>query len=462
MTQVLFMWDRIIAKKGQLSGNLFLLVLSLFFSPFAYSQKTEATITDADFKKYPDCQQYQNWIRNGVDSLVLYFSYDFDKQGTLVRKFNDHPYDTKELTLYSFDDQQRLLEEKIYRRTLVKNRFQISTWNYFYNAKGQQDSAMREESYPVFDYISLDKKNDTDTQDSVITGNTLISGDGNSDTVEFDEPILAPIDSSVYERAVLTIGDKMIKGYRKVKKRAVLRSIQSYKALTFIYSYNSKGQKIKKFMDAEESDYAGSTTFIYDNKGRVSEIFYRYENVYKARHGAKADSIYRWRDLFYRYRDSTLVTTKTREKIAGEKADTLIHYNAYFSYNEDGSVTETAVFPNVTYKQTSYRNKKGQIIKTVNSRIRVQNKYGKGKFISTDIKKIPASDYSLYEKTAVYSYDSHGRIIRRTTNYLENDKGKSNTYELYIIFNYKDDRPLKLPEKEYVDLIDEFNYRSEQ
>lgn len=299
-------------------------------------------------------------------------------------------------------------------------------------------------SFPIFDYLQIDKKNDS-------LGSL-------KNVREFDEPVLAQIDTTIHEGMITTNG-KMVKGYTKVKKKVVLQKQVTYTAAKFIFYYNAKGQRINIFMDSDGSEFSGNTFFTYDEKGRMKEILFYYINSYKLKNGIKKDSIYKWRDFFRG--DSTSATAQTQKQIKKELADTLARYSAIFEYNLDGSTTETAVFANKTYKLIYYRNQKGQIVKSIFSRLFIQNQFMNGRFIPTDTKLLADSAFSLDENTSVYQYDTSNRIIKKTSSsFYENKKEKK--FEDYCIFKYNDNRSLILPESEYVDFINEGDYWSQQ
>jgi hypothetical protein len=168
------------------------------------------------------------------------------------------------------------------------------------------------------------------------------------------------------------------------------------------------------------------------------------------------DSINLWMRAFYTdslKREDAIKQVEKRMK--EEMSDTLLKYSSYVVYNQDGSITEIAVYSNQIYKLTCYRNKNGQMVKTINSHTYIQNKYENGRFIPTDFRKLLETDFEFYEATSFYEYDSLSRIIKCTEKTFRNNdngikKGHRNS-ENFTIYKYNSSHPLKLPESEYVE-----------
>lgn len=419
--------------------SIFTLLIICTISGYSQADK----IKNSDFTHYLDCQKYNNWKSDKGDTLRIEKSYMFDAEGTLIRKLKEYPWkEPLKLTAYSYNKNKSLIEETEYKTTYLENIFDSFQRKFFYNNKGFVDSIVATSSYPIFDYLPIDEKSNTSLKN----------------VFEFDEPTLGPIDTTLTN--IMTMGDQMITGYKKVKKEVVLVKQSTYTAAVFTFQYDNKGQRIEKFMDCDESEYSGKTIFKYDEQGRLSEIFYYYQNSYKLKYGAKQDSIYKWKNLFYRYRDSTYATNQTKNKIEHETADTIIHYNALFEYNKDRTVTETVIFPDKIYKLVCQKNKKGQIVKSTYTNTRVKNEYVNGKYVPTDTKTVPDSLFNFFEKTSIYQYDKLGRIIKRTSKYIEKIETEMIQSENFCIYKYKDNRNVKLPETEFIDYIDEYDYSS--
>ena len=403
--------------------------------------------TNSNFSPFTDIQKYDHWKIKNRDTSLLKESYQFDEKGILNKKIKIKYYgEPRELTVYSFDNLKFPITVSSFKETELENIFDSFENKCFYNKRGLLDSVVSTSSYPIFDYISVDKKNDSLANLKNIK--------------EFDEPSLSVPPSSIFDetKTTTTINGKMVTGHTKVKKMIVLKRQETYIASKLIFHYNAKGQRINEFMDSDESKFSGNTFFTYDEKGRMKEICYYYQNSYKLKNGAKNDSIDKWKNLFRG--DSIRAKEQTQKQINEELADTIIRYNAKFQYNNDGSTIETVVFPNRIYKLIYNRNQKGQIVKSILTELYVQNKYLNGRFIPTDTRLIADSLFSLYETTSIYQYDSLNRIIKIAHSFRENKKGKEK--EDYCIFKYSDNRALILPESEYIDFIRENDYWSQQ
>lgn len=411
-------------------------------SKFVFSQTD--SIKNSDFSHYTDCRKYNNMKTVKGDTLRIDKSFMFDKKGNLIRKLKEYPWnDPLELTLYSYNNKNILLKETKYKTTNMENVFDSHRQIYFNNKSGLTDSIVMINSYPYFDYE--------------ITDSTLQT----KNILEFDEPIWKPVSedtSSSTHASITQIQDGkevMIIGYKKVKKKVSLREISIDTATTCKFYYNDKNQIIKEFFGNNGWNISERTIIDYDSKGRISSVLCYTKNSYKIKDEAQMDSTNLWMRAYYtdglKKEDALKRVTRLMKE---QMSDTLLKYNSYFKYNKDGSVTETSTYSNEIYKFTSYRNKKSQIVKTVSSHAYVQNKYEHGRFIPTDITLLPISEFSFYEETALYYYDSLDRIIKITEKYIDNDNGESEKYrtsENFIIFKYESNLPLKLPEAEYVD-----------
>jgi hypothetical protein len=279
---------------------------------------------------------------------------------------------------------------------------------------------------------------------------------------EFNEPIWKPLseDTSSSPHGVMTtIQDSkevMITGYKKVKKEVSLEKISFDTLTTCKYYYNAKGQRIKEFFNSGYWNILGRAIIDYDKKGRLTTVLYYSKNTFKFKFQANSDSINLWVQASLHDKlihDDAIKQVVKRMK--EEMSDTLLRYNSYVIYNKDGSVTETAVYPNKINKLTCYRNKNGQMVKTISSYTDVQNKYENGRFVPTDVRTLLETDFSFYETTSFYEYDSLGRIVKCTQkNFRNNDNGIKKGYrntENFTIYKYNSSLSLKLPESEYVD-----------
>ncbi|HSH67193.1 MAG TPA: hypothetical protein VLB84_15705 [Bacteroidia bacterium] len=423
--------------------------LLLFFYIFGYSQTGK--ITDSDFSHYTDCQRYDNWKTDKGDTLKIRKSFLFDNQGNVIRKlegvFEKEPK-SKDLTVYQYDN-QRLLNEILYQRTDMENVFQTKQLLYFYNKNGLIDSQVVINSYPNLEYKLIDRKEDS------------ISGMKN--IREFDDPIWIQlseyVDTSSSAHGIITKwyeGKEMVlTGYKKVKKKVSFHGEAIDTLTSCKYYYNANGQKIKEFFDSGYWNMFGRTIIDYDKNERLFTVLCYFKNSYKFKYHAAIDSTNLWIKAFF---TDSLPREEAIKQVAKQMkeqmSDTLLKYNSYVTYNKDGSVTETAVYSNEIYKLTSYRNKKGQMMKTINSHTYVKNKYKNGRFIPTDIKTIGFSDFLFYETTSIYEYDSLGRIVKCIEEYLDNNNGErkeNRKSENFTIYKYNNNLPLKLPESEYVD-----------
>jgi hypothetical protein len=427
--------------------KIMILCLLVISSIFGYSQTGK--INNSDFAHYTDCQQLDNWKTDKGDTLKIKKSFSFDSEGNVIRKLEEvpeNPPKSKQLTVYQYDN-KRLLNEILYKRTDMDNIFQSNQLIYFYNTNGLIDSQVVINSYPYFNYKLIDGISDSIRKLQNIR--------------EFDEPIWKPLseDTSSSPHAVMTTikdgKEVMITGYTKVKKEVSLLNIFIDTATTCKYYYNTKKQRVKEFFGFDGWNISDRTIINYDKNNRLSSVLCYTKNSYKIKDEARMDSTNLWMRAFYTdslKREDAIKRVELRMK--EEMSDTLLKYNSYLTYNKDGSTTELAVYSNQIYKLTSYRNKNGQMVKTINSHTIVQNTYENGRFIPTDIKAFPSYDFPFYETTSVYEYDVLGRIIKCTEKYIDNnDYGKMGyrNSENFTLYKYKNDLPLKLPESEYID-----------
>lgn len=427
-----------------------ILILCLLIIPsiFGYSQTDK--IKNSDFTHYTDCQRLDNWKTDKGDTLKIRKSFLFDTKGNVIRKLEEvleNPPKSKQLTVYQYDN-KRLLNEILYKRTDMDNIFQSNQLVYFYNTNGLIDSQVVINSYPYFDYKLIEGIPDSTRKMQNI--------------IEFDEPIWKPLseDTSSTPHAVWTTikdgKEVMITGYTKVKKEVRLLNISIDTATSCKYYYNTKKQRTNEFFGFDGWNLSERTIINYDKNQRLSSILCYTKNSYKIKDEAQRDSINLWMRAFYTdslKREDAIKRVAKRMK--EEMSDTLLKFNSYVTYYKDGSVMETAVYSNRIYKLTSYRNKNGQMIKTINSHTYVPNKYENGKFIPTDVRTLLETDFEFYETTSFYEYDSLGRIVKCTKkDFRNNDNGIKKGYrntKNFTIYKYNSSLPLKLPESEYVD-----------
>ncbi|MBL0330746.1 MAG: hypothetical protein IPP64_15380 [Bacteroidetes bacterium] len=388
--------------------------LSLFIIiPFSISsQVSENKIDISDFHHFSDCQKiiHRKSKFGTGDTSFVDISYQFDKEGNLARKYKGFPFyggESQKLTVYSYGEKNALIQKITYDTTYLKNAFRSFDSRYYYNGKKHPDSLVNIISYPYLNYLPV-------TEKSIV-----------ENLKEFDEPILVPWDSSDTSQQLGMVeadGEiKSVTGYAKVKKEVVLQGWAVYTAALFKYSYNSKNKLIKEELPKLiENEFSGSSVFIYDKKNRISEELFNYNQEGRLHKlDPKEDSIDKWIQN---------------------------HYTTYFEYGADNVVTETAASTYRIFKFICYRNKKGQIIKTICSAMAIENKYIDGKFIPTDTLSISSKDFQ--ENICLYEYDSLGRIIKCVDHYSTSGNRKHVSTTTY---KYKDNRPLILPENEYVD-----------
>ena len=397
-----------------------LFTLSLFIIiPFSISsQVSENKIDISDFHHFSDCQKIIHRKSKDVfgDTSFVDISYLFDKNGNLAKKYEGFPLSgggSQKLTVYYYDEKNRLIEKTTYDTTYFKNAFNSFESKYYYNGKERPDSLVNTISFPYLNYIPVNEK-------SVIENLKV-----------FDEPILVPYDSSLSNNyGLLTYVDhdknlKSITGYTKTKKEVILQGYGVYTGAIFNYSYNSQNKLIKEELPKlVENEFSGSSVFVYDKKGRISEEIFNYNQCCRVVKilDTKLDSIHKW------------VTN---------------HHTTYFEYGKDNTITETVVSAYRVYKFICHRNKKGQIVKTICSAVSLENKYIDGKFVPADTNSAsPPSNFDFQEDVCIYEYDSLGRIIKCVDRYSSNS---IHNHESITTYSYNDNRPFKLPENEYVD-----------
>jgi hypothetical protein len=427
--------------------KIFVIIIFISFSIFVFSQADRITIKSSDFRHYLDCQKLDNYKRDNGDTLRIDKSFLFDTKGNLLRKLKDNPWeDPLELTTYSYNN-KILVDETKYKTTCMDNVFDSNQRIYFYNKNGLIDSEVVINSYPYFNFEPIDEK-----ADSLIAIKNI---------VEFDEPILTPIDSSFLGGFVIMKDGKRITGYKKVKKEASLIRISIDTSTTCRYYYNNKEKRINELFGSDDWNISERTIIDYDKMGRLSTVLCYAKNSYKLKDQAEMDSLNLWMKAHLTNglskEDALIQVAKWMKE---EMSDTLLKYNTEFAYNKDGSTTETAVHESRINKLTIYRNKNGQIVKSIKTNIGVHNKYENGRFIPTDITTLQYSDFSFFETTTNYEYDSLGRIIKCTQKYLDNDNGEKKEYqksENFTIYKYNSNLPLKLPESEYVERYTDYH-----
>ncbi len=395
-----------------------------------YSQTGSDTIKSSDFIHYLDCQEYQNCIRDNGDTLELRKSFKFDKEGNLVRELIGIPYEPLKLVVYSYD-KSVLMDNIVYVKTDMENVFGKYHSKNFYNKTGLIDSVTLSSYAPDLEYIILDEK---DTS-SINIKNIKVFKDlifGMKDSAIIDSTFYKKHNyfySRIYEEPV--IGRKMVRTEAKLIN-AVSDTITHLK-----YYYNAEGKKIKKlwFM----GNITDSTVFIYDKQGRDVEQISYYKNSFKIKEFALHDStnIFLKQSDFCKY-DSACTAVQIKKVIDEYKSGKLIRYNVSFEYNKDGSITKTYRTSYATCKLTYYRNKNGQIIKTI--------KYTK------------QGQRTFEERTTIYQYDDLGRIIKCIDYNIDNDNYEieNRKSENFILFKYNDRRPIKIEESEYIDDIESF------
>jgi hypothetical protein len=388
----------------------FILIVFLITSMILPAQESDK-ISSSDFHHYPDCQKILLFkTKDGRDTSFLQESYLFDERGNRIRKFEHHRSFNKEFKLYSYDEKNRLIKEAAFDTTYLKNVFRSFEINYYYNGKSHPDSLVSTSSYPAFNYLPLTEKS--------IAQNIKV----------FDDWVLEPFDSLKGSMGT-TLQDgklKSIIGTIKVKKEVVLDRMITYTSAVLKYTYNSQKKLIKEELPKlKENEFSGSCVFRYDKKGRVSEALFNYDQEGPSRKlDLKEDSLDKWREN---------------------------HHTTYFEYHGN-TITETDVSSYKISKLVCERNNEGQVLKTRCSVVWVENQFSGGKFIPADTQKVSSKEHFQFtENIRLYEYNHSGQIVKYSEHYYSNEHGEIHKFDSYKAFKYKDDRPLKLPESEYVD-----------
>lgn len=411
----------------------------LFYSTCLFSQTKEIELKFNKkplFKHFNDCQKFDQCKINGKEELRISKSYLFDEKGNLIKSFKSgSTIEAEELVEYVLNGQNKKTELTNYKKTHIDSVFEIWKILYLFNNSGLLQKRVSLSYFPKINYLPIDEKNDS--QDII------------KNAVEFDNPN----DPRNFPRwaAPGSADLDTFTGPRKIKMKPIFLGQSWDTATVSLYAYNSKGQLIKQFNDAEDFPNEGTVNYLYDEKG-VKEILYYYQNSYKRKNGYLKDSLRKWNSKFRIYRD----TANTLEYIKQSMVDSTLEWNSSFTYSGVNSFTETLVSSTSIIAVTHFTNEKGQIIKSIREYTQnVQNKYLNERYIPVPIDK---STYSAFTRTTTgFQYDKFGRIEKCTYNFEENRKEGPFEFQSISIFKYKDDKAYKLPKEEYFDMKDDWH-----